>query len=122
MSHTPQEAESLWCPMVRIAQVGVSETPATYNRVMIKMHVNAVLRDENGNEQTEFVLKATPSTPIASCCIGDKCAMWRWVPSTTKHKERAIERTPLGASLEVLVDAPDAPTHGFCGLAGGVQP
>lgn len=121
MSHTPQDAASLWCPMVRIAQVGVSETPAAYNRVMVKMHVPAVLRDEDGKEQPELVVKAYPQLPLASKCMSSECAMWRWVPSTKTKKERAIERTPSGACLEVLVDVPDAPTHGFCGLAGGVQ-
>ena len=38
---------------------------------------------------------------VRPVCIGPGCAMWRWVPlpAITEHEK---------------------PTHGYCGLAGGV--
>lgn len=57
----------------------------------------------------------------ASCrCIADKCAMWRWVPSTTTHKERRVHEVPGGNPqfYELTQEVPDAPTNGYCGLGG----
>ncbi|MFZ6773069.1 hypothetical protein ACO0LB_10185 [Undibacterium sp. SXout7W] len=38
MSHTPNQAKTLWRPMVRVVQIGAIETPSTYNRVLAKQH------------------------------------------------------------------------------------
>jgi hypothetical protein len=67
------------------------------------------------------MLEVQPQIPIAAVCISDQCAMWQWIPSKTTHKERHVEESPKGNFRAVDKDVPDDPTHGFCGLARGVQ-
>lgn len=106
MSHTTEQARDLWCPMARVAQAGNVDIPVAYNRSLSKQHkpmrsVNADSEKfqlgEDPEESTVLVLTATPGVSMAANCLGDKCAMWRWVAATEKSA---------------------APTHGYCGLAG----
>lgn len=93
MNRTPEQAGELWCPMVRLTQFigghdsggGNHLAGATYNRV------------HHGN-----------------FCIADKCAMWRWAPTS--------------APVEVKVEGMSGPARawktvptqevGYCGIAG----
>lgn len=99
-SHTPEEARSLWCPMVR--------------------HEGDVAAFNRGTEDCNPTNANTEKTPDAfkdkySCtCIADKCAMWRWERTT-----RSVRQTTVGA---FGVDVPTyeqrtVRTHGYCGLA-----
>lgn len=98
-ARTPEEARSLWCPMVRLAAVteggsGVMAGQTVMNRLQKK------------GERT--------TTPDAAVCIADRCAMWRWERTT-----RSVRQTTVGASG---VDVPTyeqrtVRTHGYCGLA-----
>ncbi len=129
--HTPDQARELWCPMVRIARHEVTEQRQLVNaesgmELVNEQHhiVGGVNHDAlSGNNKR----MAADHQPLASCrCIADKCGMWRWVPVTTTHGELRIEKkqvalVPFGSemrSFEVTVQVPDAPTHGYCGLAG----
>ncbi|MBW9334572.1 hypothetical protein FEE59_13720 [Herbaspirillum sp. RU 5E] len=51
--HTPEQAASLWCPMVRIGVTAASGGPSTIN-------------------------DPTSIPEFSGRCIADKCAMWRW--------------------------------------------
>ena len=123
---TPEEARELWCPMVRIARredysYETLRTGGDPPLVVMRTdhHVVAGCNRDALGSPTGFVLN--------SCkCIASQCAMWRWQPSTTTHKERRIETKryafPGGViedrCVEINVNVPDAPTHGYCGLAG----
>lgn len=77
-------------------------------------------------------------------CMADRCPLWRWVPLDMKAdkfqaaiKKRAQELAEAAgeknsikwvnrASDEVFADRkkfglPEGPTHGFCGLGGGLS-
>lgn len=89
MSHTPEQAKELWCPMAKYAVKSIR-------------------------------------IPDESMCIAEKCAMWRWMPSTTTHPERIVRdtfadgtsRDPDRRFVEKTIHVLDMPTHGYCGLAG----
>ena len=51
MSHTPEQANELWCPMVRIGIMPHSGGPSAVN---------------------------DPDSPFNGRCVADSCAMWRW--------------------------------------------
>lgn len=104
MSHTTEQARELWCPMVRVVQIGATETTSTYNRVLAKHHVpvNLADPDDGGKAMQAAILKSEVQMSQASRCIADKCAMWRWVPGGLKSS--AGDRQPT--------------TRGYCGLAG----
>lgn len=113
MLTTPAQARELWCPMVRIARDEsiTTSTPAGAGLEVVK--------------EQRFIVGGCNSDALgktrvpASCrCIADQCAMWRWVPSATTHKEPRVVDRPFGGREVVHVDVPDATTHGFCGLAG----
>ena len=104
--NTVEEAKKLWCPMARVAQIGVVETGAAYNRALSKTHrtVKATWstpdtfelgQDDPGtpHEITILDMQAIPSG--ASSCLADWCACWRW--STSHYTEDR---------------------KGYCGLAG----
>lgn len=59
--HTPEQAEALWCPMMRLAESkpgGIVEGgQAVFSRLQ---------------KGKDVVL------PIGTACIAGKCAMWRW--------------------------------------------
>lgn len=84
--HTPEQAQELWCPMVRASNG--QDQPA-----------NA------GNSEKYRV-------PKFALCIGDKCAMWRWVS--------VDGQLPTNAEPGVLypVEKVQSTKHGYCGLAG----
>lgn len=52
MSHTPDQARALWCPMVRVGVLPQSGGPSAIN--------DPTTVNYHGN------------------CIAEKCAMWRW--------------------------------------------
>ncbi|WP_441280620.1 hypothetical protein [Tardiphaga sp. 862_B3_N1_1] len=93
MTHTTEKARELWCPMIRVGVLPSGGGPAAVN---------------------------DPSVEYRGNCIADQCAMWRSVPSTTTHKERRVHENPGGTPqfYEQIIDVPDEPTHGYCGLAG----
>jgi len=115
MSHTESQARELWCPMVRIARRELIQPHApdtAYNNTVVAgCNTDALGRSR---------------VPPSCRCIASECAMWRWVPSTTMHKEieireRAVAQLigpPAYQKYEATIDVPDAPTHGYCGLAG----
>jgi len=86
MSHTPEQAKELWCPMVRLAACNGGS-------VAMGQTVMNLLQD--GRETT---------VPDAARCIADKCAMWRWLPTT-----------------KGFVAHPTFPKHGYCGIAGRTE-
>lgn len=96
--HTPEQARTLWCPMVRIARNEVIE------------HRTGYMEDS----RDERVIVAGCNTDAlgsnrvpASCrCIADKCAMWRWAtPESAQY---------LTESTEDFT----ARRNGYCGIAG----
>ncbi|WP_159711499.1 hypothetical protein [Geminicoccus flavidas] len=121
MLTTPEQAREKWCPMVRIARVEQQKITTDTNwgtQRSDDIVVASCNRDALGSP-AGFVLN--------SCrCIADKCAMWRWAPSTTTHMERRTEARdfalPGGGKetrpVEFDVKVPDAPTQGYCGIAG----
>lgn len=93
MSHTPEQARELWCPMVRVVQIGATETTSTYNRVLAKHHVpvNLADPDDGGKAMQAAILKTEVQMSQASCCIADKCAMWRWLERRSQvHRVKAM--------------------------------
>lgn len=72
--HTPEQAKELWCPMVRIAR-----------------------REDTHPDEGGAIVVAGCNTDAlcgmrvpASCrCIGDRCAMWRWLRSDGGHHRNA---------------------------------
>lgn len=120
MMLTEQEAGERWCPMVRIARlepVEVVQQDGTIKSSEVALsHVGGCNTDALGRNRV----------PASCRCIGSQCAMWRWVPSTSTHTERVVEQVPFKTldnvtvmrSSEREVQVPDAPTIGYCGLAG----
>jgi len=56
-------------------------------------------------------------------CMGDSCMAWRWELKATTHKEEKVV-TNMSESPQhkiVWVDVVDAPTHGYCGMAGNPE-
>jgi len=118
--HTLKQAQSLWCPMARVAQVGETDTQATYNRTLSRqlmpMNVSVVQHPDNfelgeapaPEQHTELVLKLFPAVSQSAMCLGDKCALWRW-DASFGHE---------------VFDGELTDRKGFCGLAGrpGVTP
>jgi len=116
--HTVSQARELWCPMTRIARreaKSVDCKEIDENLVVIASCNRDALGGGNGGPSS-----SDRHAPLASCrCIADKCAMWRWAPSSTTHMERRIvPRIQSEGFCEINVAVPDAPTHGYCGLAG----
>lgn len=107
-----QEASELWCPMVRIARRESTEHDGENMAVVGGCNTAAGTHG--------------PRVPHSCRCIASKCAMWRWAPSTTTHTERQIREQKFalvggGSEVrfeEVDIQVPDAPTLGYCGLAG----
>ena len=125
--NTVEEAKKLWCPMARVAQVGVVETGAAYNRALTKTHrtVKATWatpdtfelgQDEPSDprEITIMEMYATPSS--ASSCMADKCACWRWVAKDGEFQE--VVEDANGFKRIITKNGPSPSTHGYCGLAG----
>jgi len=117
--HTPEEAKTLWCPMARVAQIGATETGATYNRALVKSHVPVKLADASPDafelgQQPEPIaatmLKVELQISGAAKCIANECAMWRW---------GFFIAPPLDAEPGKLVaGVKHRADRGFCGLAG----
>lgn len=112
MSHSPEQASQLWCPMSRVAQAGHVDIQVAYNRSLAKSHrpMKSIVANpdtfklgEDPETETVFVLETRGATSMAANCVADKCAMWRW--------ERNADTV-----LETEGDA--APVRGFCGIAG----
>lgn len=60
---------------------------------------------------------------VSERCCATLCMMWRWVPSETTHTEqRVVERSMPSSTGDTnfieRVQVSDAPTHGYCGMAG----
>lgn len=99
MSHTPEQARELWCPMVRIAR-------------REKIHEERAWSTENGVIVAGCNTDALGGMRIPkSCrCIADKCAMWRW--ATFDAAPPGSEPGKLVACVKVRAGV------GYCGLAG----
>lgn len=84
MSHTPEQAKELWCPMVRLAGClpsgEVEPGQTVVNRLQIDINSGA-------------------SIPDSANCIANICAMWVWQPDA--------HRT-LGNGMVATVDTIDA--------------
>lgn len=92
MSHTPEQARELWCPMVRLAASDGSSVP---------MGQTVMNRLQDGRKTT---------VPDSSRCIADKCAMWRWATA---------DMPPPGAEPgKLVVGVPARLGVGYCGIAG----
>lgn len=93
--------------MTRVAQIGAAETSATYNRALVKTHARIGLADPENEGETvnASMLKTEVQISVSALCIGDKCAMWRWVPA------------PRPRSSGGYVPPIEPATHGYCGLA-----
>lgn len=97
-SHTTEQASKLWCPMVR------HEGGATFNRgIEDKNPTNA------DTEKTPERIKGKYSC----ACIADKCAMWRWEPTTASVP---VVRDD-GPRKHTTYEQRTVRTHGYCGLA-----
>jgi len=61
-----------------------------------------------------------PESEYQRTCIGDRCAMWRWAPSTDFKPETEVRPAgPFGTEkriVNVLNRLP--PVLGYCGIAG----
>lgn len=126
MSHTPEQAKELWCPMARVAQTGNTDTGTAYNRTLdrqLRLVNVAVIQNpesfELGTapmpEQGQIMaLDTDVGLSKAARCVADKCAMWRW-------QSRFEDVKPLRANgFPVMPPPPERlpSTHGYCGLAG----
>lgn len=89
--------------MARVAQAGNKDIDVAYNRSLTKTAVPVRISEvrsqeefelgqEPMKEQTKFILESVVNTSIASCCLANQCAMWRW--DSGQH------------------------TTGYCGIAG----
>lgn len=111
MSHTPEQAKELWCPMVRLAGCLPNGEVQPGQTVVNRLQIN---------------LNSGAEIPSSSKCLAEKCSMWRWEPSKTTHAERrVIDMSQYGTGfnpgmqfVETTVQVPDAPTHGYCGISG----
>lgn len=99
--HTPEQAQDLWCPMARVAQVGAVEAHTSYNRFLIKRHVSVGIVSKSDADELNignYSQQIKPATMVeaetdlsdAAMCVADRCAAWR------QHDAE----------------------HGYCGLAG----
>lgn len=105
MSHTPKEAASLWCPMVRIARtepIQVVQADGTTKDSEVALSVVGGCNiDSLGHNRV----------PSSCRCIADQCAMWRW--------QVGVMMRPSTGELFMKDHAGvDMPAKGFCGLAG----
>lgn len=102
MSHTPEQARELWCPMVRIARHEAIEYRTGYMESY---------RDEQvivAGCNTDAL--GSNRVPASCRCIAEKCAMWRW---------EIMEVLPPNAEPNKLVALIKARANtGYCGLAG----
>jgi len=126
MINTPEEAKELWCPMARVAQAGHTDINVAYNRSLTKSH--RLVRVAVVKNPDDFELGETPmpetgelmalstdwNTSLAANCLGDKCAMWRWVPTT---ESVPVETEGMSGPARTWKTVPTQ-THGYCGLAG----
>lgn len=122
--HTIEEANRLWCPMVRIARHEVTEQRQLVNaqtslELVNEQHhiVGGVNHDALGGSKR----MAADHQPLASClCIADKCAMWRWdgkiglperrTPETfwPEEDEPKVEPARVMKLRGVVQDVPDS--------------
>lgn len=65
MSHTPEQAKELWCPMVRLAGCRPSGEVDPGQTVVNRLQID---------------INSGASIPDSANCIAEKCAMWRWAP------------------------------------------
>lgn len=101
---TPEEAQALWCPMVRAAR-------------------RERERPEGSMSQGETYIASGCNTdalggnrvPVFCRCIADRCAMWRWAHTTESVR---TEHEVCNGSTAVLYTPKVVRTHGYCGLAG----
>lgn len=99
MSHTPEQARELWCPMVRIARRENTQ-PMSSQLAGDPVVVAGCNTDALGSLRV----------PKSCRCIADKCAMWRW---------GTYIAPPLDAEPGKLVAGVNHRAGwGFCGLAG----
>jgi hypothetical protein len=89
--------------MARVAQVGVMETSASYNRALIKTHEPVMLADENGKTIQRAMLNIGTDLSGAARCVSSECAMWRW--NSREHQRVQYARC---ASCEVAIKEEDA--------------
>lgn len=126
MSHTPEQAKTLWCPMARVAQSGNTDIQAAYNRSLTKTAVpvrltapqdpkDFQLGQEPEQVQTKILLETRISTSMAAGCIADQCAMWRWVHTTASVPTTTEGATGMPARV---FEQKTVRTHGYCGIAG----
>lgn len=129
--HTTEQARELWCPMARVAQAGNIDIPVAYNRSLTK-EVKAAdvvayasadefkLGGEPIDAKTIMVMNATPGMSMASMCLGDKCAMWRWAPAEETRTKMRSAPNPMkpGETIEYPVQEQLKSDYGYCGLAG----
>ena len=89
MSHTPEQACKLWCPMARATSGS----------------------DEAGN------CGNTPPfrIPTYARCVSLNCAMWRWEHTTKSVPSKTLG---MGGEPVNTFDVKVVQTHGYCGLAG----
>lgn len=92
-THTPEEAQTLWCPMARVAQAGHTDINVSYNRTITKLLVPVRLQapqdpddfdlgQEPSQQMDKTLLETRVGLSNAARCIADKCAAWRWTPET----------------------------------------
>jgi len=112
MSHTPEQARTLWCPMVRTARREVEAEAAIIDRPGGTTHIHERVQIVGGCNTDALGRLRIP----ASChCIADQCAMWRWEFTTA-----SVPTTTEGASgmLARVFEQKTVRTHGYCGIAG----
>lgn len=99
-THTPEEAQTLWCPMARIARREIAVEAATIHKPTSVEHIHERAEIVGGCNTDALGGNRIP----ASCrCIADQCAMWRWRPETVGN---------------VTTTYAPGQRPGYCGLAG----
>lgn len=98
---TIKQAEQVWCPMVRHEGDAGSFNRSSTNCNPVNHEAGQIATQRYGCH-----------------CIADRCAMWRWEPTGTTHREARIVNDFPGQKRITHIDVPDTPTQGFCGLAG----
>ena len=102
--HTPEQAQALWCPMVRIAR----DESITIEKAVIGDIVNVTeQRHIVGGCNTDAL--GSLRVPASCRCIADKCAMWRW--------EHTTASVPVVVNRATTYEQRVVRTHGSCGLA-----
>ena len=100
MSHTPKQARTLWCPMVRIARREVAVEAAAIEKPTSVEHIHKRVEIVGGCNTDALGGFRIP----ASCrCIADQCAMWRFIDKPFAND--GIDRSHMER-------------RGFCGIAG----